>query len=201
MCGIAGVYFFDGTSVPQTPLRNMASALAHRGPDEQGIFRQNSVGLVSRRLKIIDLSPHASQPMTDEHQRYHLVYNGEIYNFRELRKDLEKRQRFFSNSDTEVILRLFIERRENTWKFLNGMFAIAIYDSKRDELFIARDHAGIKPLYFYANDQRLVFASELKSLFASDLAKRETESSSIAEYLRFGYFPADRTPYKNIRKL
>ncbi|HSE43406.1 MAG TPA: asparagine synthase (glutamine-hydrolyzing) [Acidobacteriota bacterium] len=201
MCGIAGIYFFDGTSVPEPPLRRMASSLAHRGPDEEGIFHVDSVGLVSRRLRIIDLSPKASQPMKDESARYHIVYNGEIYNFRELRKDLEKRDQFFSNSDTEVILRLFMERREETWRELNGMFAIALYDSKTRELFLGRDHIGIKPLYYFVNDRVCVFGSELKSLFSSDLVENEIDNTSIAKYLRFGYFPGTSTPYKKIHKL
>ena len=201
MCGIGGVYFFDLRSVPENSLRTMAKALAHRGPDEQGIFSQHSVGLVSRRLRIIDLSKDASQPMKDEQSRCHIVFNGEIYNFRELRKDLESRHKFFSKSDTEVVLRLFTDQREGCWKILNGMFAAAIYDSESRELFLARDHAGIKPLYYWADDHCLVFASELKALFATELVPREINIQAIAEYLRLGYFPGEWTPYKNIRKL
>jgi asparagine synthase (glutamine-hydrolysing) len=201
MCGIGGIYFFDGNPVPEIQLRNIAAALRHRGPDEEGIFRNDSVGLISRRLRIIDLSPNASMPMSDDERRYHLVYNGEIYNFRELRKDLEKRHRFFSNSDTEVILRLFSEKSEGTWELLNGMFAAALYDSKTKELYLARDHAGIKPLYYFANERCVVFASELKGLFACEFVERETNHDSIAEYLQLGYYPGDTTAYKNIRKL
>ena len=201
MCGIGGIYFFDGSTIPETQLRKIASSLTHRGPDEEGIFCEGSAGLISRRLRIIDLSPNASMPMTDEEGRYHLVYNGEIYNFRELKKDLEKRHRFFSNSDTEVILRLFSEKREATWTLLNGMFALALYDSKTKDLFLARDHAGIKPLYFFADDRCVVFGSELKSLFACEFVKKEIDQNSLAEYLRLGYFPGESTPYRNIRKL
>src|SRR5262245_38132387 len=120
MCGIGGIYFFDKHPAPQDALRKMARALAHRGPDEEGIFQQHNVGLVSRKLRIIDLSKDASQPMKDEEARHHIVFNGEIYNFRELRKDLEVRHKFFSKSDTEVVLRLFMEQREGCWKILNG---------------------------------------------------------------------------------
>ena len=201
MCGIGGVYFFDQRSVPENSLRAMAKALAHRGPDEQGIFSQHSVGLVSRRLRIIDLSKDASQPMQDEQSRCHIVFNGEIYNFRELRKELEGRHKFFSKSDTEVVLRLFMDQPEGCWKILNGMFAAAIYDSESRELFLARDHAGIKPLYYWADDHCLVFASELKALFATELVPREINLQAIAEYLRLGYFPGEWTPYKSIRKL
>ncbi len=201
MCGIGGIYFFDGTPVPESLLRKMATALAHRGPDEEGIFRQNGAGLVSRRLRIIDLSKDASQPMTDEEARYHIIYNGEIYNFRELRQDLEKRHHFFSRSDTEVILRLFTENRERCWKILNGMFAAGIYDSKTRELFLARDHAGIKPLYYWADDRCVVFASELKALLATEIVACELNVDGLAEYLRLGYFPGEWTPYRNVRKL
>lgn len=201
MCGIGGIYFFDRRPVPENSLRAMAKALAHRGPDEEGIFTQHSVGLVSRRLRIIDLSKEASQPMQDKQEQFHLVFNGEIYNFRELRKELESRHTFFSKSDTEVVLRLFMEQREGCWKILNGMFAAAIYDSGSHELFLARDHAGIKPLYYYADDHCLVFASELKAIFATQLVPNEINISAIAEYLRLGYFPGEWTPYKNIRKL
>jgi asparagine synthase (glutamine-hydrolysing) len=201
MCGIGGIYFFDKSSASESSLGLMAKALAHRGPDEEGIIRQHNVGLVSRRLRIIDLSKDASQPMKDETGRYHIVFNGEIYNFRELRKDIESRHKFFSRSDTEVVLRLFIEEREKCWKILNGMFAAAIYDSESRELFLARDHAGIKPLYYWANDRCLVFASELKALFATQVVPREINVQAIAEYLRLGYFPGEWTPYQNIRKL
>jgi asparagine synthase (glutamine-hydrolysing) len=201
MCGIGGIYFFDQRPVPENSLRAMAKALAHRGPDEEGIFSQHRVGLVSRRLRIIDLSKDASQPMQDKQKRCHIVFNGEIYNFRELRKELESRHNFFSKSDTEVVLRLFMEQREGCWKILNGMFAAALYDSESRELFLARDHAGIKPLYYYANDHCLVFASELKAIFATELVPREINISAITEYLRLGYFPGEWTPYRNIRKL
>jgi asparagine synthase (glutamine-hydrolysing) len=201
MCGIGGIYFFNQRAAPVNSLRSMANALAHRGPDEEGIFNQHSVGLVSRRLRIIDLSKDASQPMQDKQEQYHIVFNGEIYNFRELRKDLESHHNFFSKSDTEVVLRLFMDQRDGCWKLLNGMFAAAIYDSQSHELFLARDHAGIKPLYYYADDHCLVFASELKALFATGMVPREINISAIAEYLRLGYFPGEWTPYKNIRKL
>jgi asparagine synthase (glutamine-hydrolysing) len=201
MCGIGGIYFFDQRPLPKNSLRAMAKALAHRGPDEEGILAKHSVGLVSRRLRIIDLSKDASQPMQDQQERCHIVFNGEIYNFRELRKELETRHNFFSKSDTEVVLRVFMEQRKDCWKILNGMFAAAIYDSESRELFLARDHAGIKPLYYYADDHCLVFASELKAIFASQLVAREINIAAIAEYLRLGYFPGEWTPYKNIRKL
>ena len=113
MCGIAGVYFFDQRPVPQDCLQRMAAALSHRGPDQEGFYATPGAGLAARRLKIIDLSDAAAQPMHDESDRYHLIFNGEIYNFRKLRSKLEKKYTFFSHSDTEVILRLFQEHRED----------------------------------------------------------------------------------------
>src|SRR5688572_4254200 len=148
MCGIAGLFSFRPQMDLQNALRSMVAAVCHRGPDDEGIFLGKHGALGHRRLSIIDLSAAASQPMKDETNRYAVVFNGEIHNFRELRKDLEKSFSFFSNSDTEVILRLFQKHRANAWPLLNGMFAIAILDNGTNELFLARDHAGIKPLYF-----------------------------------------------------
>ena len=139
--------------------------------------------------------------MTEEHARFSLIFNGEIYNFRELRSKLETTQTFFSQSDTEVILRLFQQKREKAWVELNGMFALGIYDRLSNELFLARDHAGIKPLYFYQDAEKLVFASEIKALLASDLIRPNPDMQAMSQYLRLGYFSEDTTPYQNIRKL
>jgi len=201
MCGIAGLYFFDQREVPQDCLRKMAAAISHRGPDQEGFYSAPGAGLASRRLKIIDLSDAAAQPMRDESTRYHLIYNGEIYNFRKLRVTLEKKYSFFSQSDTEVILRLFQEHRENAWPFLNGMFALAILDTKTKELFLARDHAGIKPLYYYQDSEKFLFGSEIKALLASGLIQPEVSTESLAFYLQLGYFPLEHSVYGQIRKL
>jgi asparagine synthase (glutamine-hydrolysing) len=182
-------------------MAGMASAIKHRGPDEEGLLVSGPAGLAHRRLKIIDLSKNAAQPMSDEASRYHIIFNGEIYNFRELKKPLQSRYPFFSQSDTEVILRLFQEHGQKTWERLNGMFAAAVLDSSTRELFIARDHAGIKPVYYYYNTKFIVFASELKGLFASGLVPAEIDPDSMAVYLRFGYCPGKRTIFRNIHKL
>jgi asparagine synthase (glutamine-hydrolysing) len=201
MCGIAGVFFYKPQEIPRPPLQRMADALIHRGPDEEGFYYGKGAALAHRRLKIIDLSQKASQPMHDEASRYFIIYNGEIYNFTELRKELESKYDFFSHSDTEVILRLFQESRERSWLALNGMFAVAIYDSKQHELYLARDHAGIKPLYYYHDTEKLLFASELKALFASGWIEPEYDEQSFAGYLQLGYFTGGATPYRSIRKL
>lgn len=201
MCGIAGLFYFKPTEIPKKSVLKMAGSLKHRGPDAEGVFFDQHVGLGHRRLKIIDLSEAASQPMTEEHKRFSLVFNGEIYNFLELRASLERSQTFFSSSDTEVILRLFQRQRENSWSDLNGMFAVAIYDRLTHELFLARDHAGIKPLYYYQDAEKFIFASEIKALLASELIRPSVDVESISLFLRLGYFPADRTPYAEIRKV
>ena len=201
MCGIAGIYCFDEGAFPPEALKAMAASLEHRGPDEEGFYEGNSAGFAHRRLKIIDLRREAAQPMSDESGRFHLMFNGEIYNFRELRSQLENRYSFFSRSDTEVILRLFQEHREDTWDRLRGMFALALYDAATRELFLARDHAGIKPLYCYRDASKLVFASEMKALFASGFVSAQIDDSALALYLTYGYFPGRSTPYRNIFKL
>lgn len=199
MCGIAGVYFFRQQEVPKDLLGQFTRLLSHRGPEESGTFSDRNAGLAHTRLKIIDLSAAASQPMKDESSQYVLVFNGEIYNFRELRRELASEFNFFSNSDTEVILRLFQKRREHTWEALNGMFAAAILDTHSQELFLTRDHAGVKPLYFSADSDKFIFASEPKAILP--FISQDVDQDSLAAYLSLGYFPDDRTPYKHIRKL
>lgn len=201
MCGIAGLYYFEDTHIPAETLSTMADSLRHRGPDEEGFYVGSNAAFAHRRLKIIDLRREAAQPMSDETRRYHLIFNGEIYNFKELRSEMESRHRFFSRSDTEVILRLFQDCREKAWDRIRGMFALALYDASTRELFLARDPVGIKPLYYYRDSTRLVFASELKGLFASGQAADEIDHDSLRAYLRFGYFPGRTTPYRNVYKL
>jgi asparagine synthase (glutamine-hydrolysing) len=201
MCGIAGIFFFQPHPVPETPLRKMVAAVSHRGPDDEGFFFGKQGALGHRRLSIIDLSTAASQPMCDESRRFAVMFNGEIYNFRELRKQLEPSVSFFSQSDTEVILRLFQRHQTNTWPLLNGMFAIAIFDDEKQELFLARDHAGIKPLYYYQDDEKFLFASEPRALLASQMVSSDIDPDALSLYLQLGYFPAPFTPYAQIRKL
>ena len=199
MCGIAGIFLFQSNREPQDALTKMVSAVAHRGPDAKGFSYGSRGSLGHRRLSIIDLSDAASQPMKDESARYSLVFSGEIYNFRSLRRTI--RDPFFSNSDTEVILRLFQHHREQTWPLLNGMFAIAIMDRTTNELFLARDHAGIKPLYYYHDSEKFLFASEPAALLASGLIPAKHNYEALSLYLQLGYFPAPFTPYMGISKL
>jgi asparagine synthase (glutamine-hydrolysing) len=199
MCGIAGIFLFHSQSNPNEALKHMVSAISHRGPDGEGFFFGNQAAIGHRRLSIIDLSAAASQPMKDESGRFVVAFNGEIYNFRELKKTLHTS--FFSNSDTEVILRLFTNHREKTWGMLNGMFAIAILDNQTNELFLARDHAGIKPLYYYQDKDKFLFASELRSILASNLVTTSLNPAAISLYLQLGYFPVPFTPYNEVFKL
>jgi asparagine synthase (glutamine-hydrolysing) len=201
MCGIAGVYFFNGSSPSENVLRQFVRTLSHRGPDQANVSVSGRTGLAHTRLKIIDLSDAAAQPMQDESSRYSLIYNGEIYNFKELREELEPSYRFFSQSDTEVILRIFQRDRGSAWKSFNGMFALALYDSLTQELFLARDRAGIKPLYYYLDAETFIFASEIKALLASGLVPHEIDQEALSLYLQFGYFPGESTIYHGIKKL
>jgi len=160
MCGIVGVYSLKGEPVPPVFLRRMTDAIAHRGPDGEGYFVDGNVGLGHRRLAIIDLSPAAHQPMLTRDGRYVLTYNGEIYNFQELRIELETLgYQFHSRSDSEVLLNAYAAWGEKALNRLNGMFAFAIWDKKRKELFLARDRYGIKPLYYTFQGSAFLFAS------------------------------------------
>lgn len=183
MCGIAGSYGFSQQT--KEIINKMNQTMVHRGPDGNGIFTSGSVGLAHRRLSIIDRKGGA-QPMSTKDKRYTIVYNGEIYNFLQLKSELEKLGcKFQTNSDTEVILQAFVKWGEATFDKLNGMFGLAIYDSKSDKLFLARDHFGIKPLYFYHNKDQLLFASEIKALLASGKIDKKTNDRIVYRYLKF----------------
>jgi len=172
-----------------------------RGPDFGDRFVDDRVALGHRRLAIIDTSPAGNQPMTDETGRYTIVYNGEVYNFRDLREELRRAGvRFTSQSDTEVMLKLFIARGPSAMDDVNGFFAFAVYDREEGSLFLARDRLGIKPLYYFEGDGRFVFGSELKSILAFDLPK-EIDEFSLFQYLRLSYVPAPYTILRGVKKL
>lgn len=183
MCGIAGSYGFGKQTSEIITKMNLAQA--HRGPDGEGIFTKKSVGLAHRRLSIIDREGGA-QPITTSDQRYTIVYNGEIYNFQELRSELEAAgQKFKTNSDSEVALIAYAKWKEAAFDRFNGMFALAIYDSKLDQLVLARDHFGIKPLYFWQHDHKLLFGSEIRTLLASEKIVKKPNDRIIYRYLKF----------------
>jgi len=204
MCGIAGI-LSKGNLNTKELLNNFLKMLKHRGPNAKGYFIDSKenlhIGLAHTRLSIIDLSESATQPMCNENEDIHIVFNGEIYNYKELRKKLIKKHKFKSNSDTEVILHLYEEKGENLLKYLRGMFALAIWDSKEKKLFLARDRFGIKPLYYSYSDDFFVFTSEIKAILKTNLIKKELNKNSIAFFLLNGYIPAPNTIYKNIFSL
>jgi len=204
MCGIGGM-FASTLSAPElkTKLEAMNAAQAHRGPDEDGIFIHEPLraGLASRRLSILDLE-NGSQPMSNEDGSVFVVMNGEIYNHAELRSQLLKNgHRFNSVCDTEVAVHLYEELGVKCLERFNGMFALAILDTRNRKLVLARDGAGMKPLYFTQNGLGFSFASEVKALFAAGLAHPEPDPKSIDIYLALGYVPAPMSSFRGIEKL
>lgn len=178
----------------------MTSTLAHRGPDATGVFVDENISLGHNRLSIIDLSPNANQPMFDNEKKLAIVFNGEIYNFRELKKELEDGYAFRTKSDTEVILAGYRAWGKDVVRKLNGMFAFALWDAEKEELFCARDHAGIKPFYYYWDGTRFIFASEIKAILEHDVP-RTLDRSAFNHYLRVLSVPEPMTMFKNIYKL
>ncbi|MBI3088126.1 MAG: asparagine synthase (glutamine-hydrolyzing) [Candidatus Omnitrophica bacterium] len=199
MCGIVGMV--GGSD--ETLLRRMCAAIKHRGPDDEGVYLDPNApaGLGMVRLSIIDLAG-GRQPMTDEHQRYRLVFNGEIYNHQALRKELEARgHRFTSNADTEVIVHLYEDVQERCVEYLNGDFAFAIWDTVERRLFLARDRLGVKPLYYWHHGQRFAFASELKALLQLPEVPRDIDLEALDRYLTFLYIPAPHSIFTQVKKL
>lgn len=197
MCGIAGFYGYRDKEV----LRKMNNSMFHRGPDEEGFYESQNCSLAMRRLSIIDLKS-GSQPYFSEDKSIAAVFNGEIYNFSEIRRNLESRgHRFRGFSDGEVLVHLYEEYGEKMFSFLRGMFSFAVYDSGRDILFAARDHFGIKPLFYFEKEGSLFFASELKGLRQSPLFDRKINPSYLDDYFTFLYGRGEKTIYEAARKL
>jgi len=202
MCGLAGVLHFDGRPAALPMLRAMADALRHRGPDAEGVHLDGPAGLAFRRLSIMDLTPAGNQPMANEDGSVWMVFNGEIYNDRELRDGLIARgHRFRSRSDAEVLLHLYEEAGPACLESLNGMFAFAIWDAAKQRLFAARDHFGVKPFYYAQPAGSLVFASEIKALFAAGAVAAECDRDALSEYLTFQFCLGDATLFRGVRKL
>ncbi len=198
MCGLAG-YVGKGD---KNILERMTRSLRYRGPNDEGFFIQNGIGLGHQRLSIIDLSDKGRQPISNEDETIKVVFNGEIYNFQDLRKDLIlKGHKFKSQTDSEVIVHQYEEDGVNCFKKFNGMFAIAIWDGHQKKLVLSRDRYGQKPLYWTLINNTLIFASELKSILCHPLAKKELDALSIYQYFSFDYVPQPKTIFKNINKL
>lgn len=202
MCGIAGVASFGVAPVPDEALiRRMCDTMTYRGPDDEGIGVQERVGLGMRRLSIIDLGG-GHQPIANEDGSVRVVFNGEIYNFRELRGELETRGHVFATrTDTETIVHAYEEYGDAFPAHLNGMFAIALHDSRRRRLVLARDHVGIKPLYYAFDGSSLVWGSEIKVVLASGLVARRLDHQALGEFLSWEYVPGERTLLADVRKL
>jgi len=202
MCGIVGIVNFKGKlQHTKDVVKTMCDSISHRGPDEFGYHYEENLVLCHRRLSIIDLSG-GKQPMVSEDKNYILTYNGEVYNFKEIRIELEaKGYSFKTHSDTEVLLNAFIEYGVDSFVKLNGMFALAIWNKNTDELVIARDKTGKKPLYYCAKDNTIVFASELKAIYPSNISDKKIDDKAVKDYFTLGYIPTPRTIYTDIKKL
>jgi asparagine synthase (glutamine-hydrolysing) len=202
MCGICGKFFFDrGASVSEVVIKDMADAITHRGPDDEGFYISGQIGLGFRRLSIIDLSG-GHQPLSNEDGTVWIIFNGEIYNFQTLRGELiAKGHSFRTKSDTEVIVHLYEEYGPDCVQHLRGMFAFAIWDSRERALFLARDRVGIKPLYYFVDKKFLAFSSELKAILADPAIIREVDPQMIDRFLTYYYMPGEKTLLRNLFKL
>ena len=201
MCGIAGMMREHGGGLDQAVIHRMCGAIAHRGPDDEGVFISGGVALGMRRLSIIDVAG-GHQPIFNEGQTVAVVCNGEIYNFGELRRDLEQRgHRFSTRSDTEVIVHLYEEYGAECIRHLRGMFAFALYDGCARKLLLVRDRLGKKPLYYAVRNGELIFASEIKAILAARPALARVNRRALLEYMYFGYVPDPATAFEAIRKL
>jgi asparagine synthase (glutamine-hydrolysing) len=200
MCGINGIFSFVADPGIEPAVRAMTAALTHRGPDDEGFLFDGPVGLGHRRLSIIDIAG-GRQPIADENDRYWVILNGEIYNFPDLRRELESRHRFRTETDTEVLVHLYEERGEDFVDALNGMFALALWDAREHVLLLARDRLGIKPLYYSEQPDRIVFASEIKALLASGRVEAEVDTESLYDFLRLKYVPGPATIFRGVRRV
>ncbi|MBM4124502.1 MAG: asparagine synthetase B, partial [Nitrospira sp.] len=200
MCGIAGQVTADRRPVEARVIAAMGASLRHRGPDDQGLFVQGHVGLAHRRLSVLDVSPAGRQPMSNEAGTIQIVFNGEIYNYEELRRGLRSKPTFRSRTDTEVLLHLYEEQGLGCFSLLRGMFAVAIWDGPNQRLVLARDRLGKKPLFYAVDHLGLRFASELKALLVEG-AVPAVDPVAIHHYLTFQYIPTPRTIFQGIRNL
>lgn len=202
MCGICGIADFETSeAIPQDLVCRMSDSLRHRGPDDAGIHVGRGIGLGHRRLSIIDVAG-GHQPISNEDGRIWVLLNGEIYNYRELRQHLLSRgHQFSTDSDTEVIVHLYEDRGAECFAELRGMFSIAIWDSRKLQLLLARDRVGKKPLYYASDGKRILFGSELKALLAAKTLPLEMDVQAVSDYFSLGYIPAPKTIYRGMRKV
>jgi asparagine synthase (glutamine-hydrolysing) len=196
MCGINGFNFKN-----EDLIKKMVEITRHRGPDQKGFYCDENISLGHARLSIIDLSEKGKQPIWNENRSICMICNGEIYNFKNLRKELEEKgHKFFSRSDNEVILHLYEEKGEKCVEDLNGIFSFVIYDKNKNKLFLARDRVGIKPLYYYFDGKRFIFSSEIKAILCHPIL-REVDQDALSHYFKLFFIPSPFTLFKRIRKL
>lgn len=201
MCGISLIYHSNGHKPNSHAIESMVKAMAHRGPDDQTVHICGHAALGHTRLSIVDIQG-GKQPMSSQDGRFHIIFNGEIYNYRELRKQLESQgQTFFTQSDTEVILQLYQLQGADCLLQLRGMFSFIIYDQKQDAVFLARDRLGIKPLFYHFHQDTLLAASEIKCLFASGLVEPEWDAGTVRSHFTYQFSLEDKTIFKNIYQL
>ena len=200
MCGVTGLIHLDNSPAPISVLQEMTEAIAHRGPDGEGHWIEGNVGLGHRRLSVIDLSIAGYQPMVSADHRYWLSYNGEVYNFRELRKELKAKGHWFrSETDTEVVLNALVEWGTKALVRFNGMFAFALWDRKEHSLLLARDRYGIKPLYVGQQENIFAFGSEQKAILKIPGFKRKIDRAALLEYFTFQNIFTNRTLLEDIK--
>ena len=202
MCGITGTIYFDKErQVESSVLKNMTDAIRHRGPDDEGFYIQKNIGLGFRRLSIIDLQT-GHQPLANSNDSVYIIFNGEIYNYQEQRELLKNKGYIFKTAtDTEVILHLYEEYGVNCLQYLRGMFAFAIWDNNKQQLFCARDRFGIKPFYYYTDKEKFVFGSEIKAILEAGDVDRTLSYGALDSYFAFGYITSDLSIFKSIKKL
>ena len=199
MCGIAGIY---GQGFKKRLVKTMCDVIAHRGPDGEGFYEDETISLGHRRLSIIDLSAAGTQPMHNEDSTVWIVYNGEIYNFKDLRKKLqEKGHTFYSRTDTEVIIHLYEEDPDNFVSQLDGIFAFALWDKRKQEILLVRDYFGVKPLHYYFDGNLLIFCSEVKGIIASGLYRPSADYQAFHDLLNLRYIPGEQTLFKDVHRV
>lgn len=200
MCGIAGILYFNQQQAQPSVIRNMTDSMAHRGPDAAGFFVENEVALGHRRLSIIDLSVAANQPLTDHSGRYVMVFNGEMYNFSEVRAQLSDYP-FRSTGDTETLLAAYARWGLDALTAFSGMYAFAVWDKQQKELCLVRDRMGVKPLYYYIDDEKIVFASEIRAILASGCVPRRVSAGGLFEYFSYQSVGYPLTVIQGVRQL
>lgn len=202
MCGILG-HINLKQAIDKNLFQKMLHTLEHRGPDDQGVFinERGNIALGHRRLSFLDLSPSGRQPLSNKEKKIHITFNGEIYNYLELKESLKKHYNFTTNTDTEVLLAAYSHWGIEFINKLQGMFAFALLDENNNELYLIRDRFGIKPLYYYLQNEQLIFASELKAIIASDVPDKKIDFSAFADFFVYRYIPSPKTIWQDISKL